>query len=49
MQDRPLTAETVEEVSVDSRQEAELEKVGVAIQEILLTTPFVMCKKWRMP
>lgn len=39
MQDRPLTVETVEEVSVDSRQEAELEKVGVAIQEILLTTP----------
>jgi hypothetical protein len=32
MQDRPLTAETVEDVSVDSRQEAEFDKVGVAIQ-----------------
>ncbi|MCB1660085.1 MAG: polyphosphate kinase 2, partial [Pseudomonadales bacterium] len=39
MQDRALTAETVEDVSVDIRQEAELEKVGVALQQILLTTP----------
>lgn len=39
MQDRLLTAETVEDVSVDSRQEAEFDKVGVALQHILLTTP----------
>ena len=39
MQDRQLTAETVEDVSVDSRQEAEFDKVGIALQHILLTTP----------
>ena len=39
MQDRPLTAETVEDVSVDSRQEAEFDKIGIAIQHIMLSTP----------
>ena len=39
MQDRPLTAKTVEDVSVDSRQEAEFDKIGIAIQHILPTTP----------
>ena len=39
MQERQLTAETVEDVSVDSRQEAEFDKIGIAIQHILPITP----------